>query len=220
MVSVVLIEPEHPSNIGAVARVMANFGFKKLILVNPKCDYLDNEAILRAKRSALQILKSAKVADLPVLDNFETVVGTSAIGSRDFNIIRSPLKPEQIKKFVTKNSAIVFGREGKGLKNKELRMCDFIVKIPTSSKYRTMNLSHSVAVMLYELSGIKTKEILLATKKDKDILLKQIKNSADSLKFTTKKKKETQLKVWKRVIGKAMITKRELQALFGFFKKI
>jgi len=222
MMSVVLVEPEHPSNIGAVARVMANFGFKNLVLINPKCDYLDKEAILRAKHSALKILKNAKLADFSMLNNFDTVIGTSAIESIDYNVMRSPLSPEQMKKFVTKNTAVVFGREGKGLKNNEIAMCDFIVKIPTSREYRTMNVSHAVAVVLYEISKSKIKEnkIRLATKKEKDILLKQIKKSAEKLDFATKEKKETQDRVWKRVIGKALITKRELQALFGFFKKI
>ena len=220
MITVVLVEPEHPSNIGAAARAMANFGFKKLILINPKCNHLDNEAILRAKHSALKILKSAKVADFSILNNFDTVIGTSAIESIDYNVMRSPLNPEQMKKFATKNTAVVFGREGKGLKNNEIAMCDFIVKIPTSKEYRTMNVSHSVAIILYELSKIKENKIRLATKKEKEILLNQIRKSAENMDFATKEKKETQIKVWKRVIGKALITRRELQALFGFFKKI
>ena len=222
MITVVLVEPEHPSNIGALARVMANFGFRKLILINPKCNHLDNEAILRAKHSSLKILKNAKVADFSILNSFDTVIGTSAIESIDYNVMRSPLNPEQMKKFVTKNTAIVFGREGKGLKNNEIAMCDFILKIPTSKEYRTMNISHSAAVILYEISKTKIKKhsIRIATKKEKDILLKEIKKSAENLEFSTKEKKETQIKVWKRVIGKALITRRELQALFGFFKKI
>jgi len=220
MTSVILVEPEHPSNIGAVARVMANFGFKKLILINPKCNHLDNEAILRAKHSALKILKNSELADFSVFDRFDTVIGTSAIESMDYNVMRSPLNPEQMRKFIAKNTAIVFGREGKGLKNNEIAMCDFIAKIPTSKSYRTMNISHSAAVILYEISKIKENKIMLATRKEKGILLKQIKKSADKMDFATKDKKETQIKVWKRVIGKALITRRELQALFGFFKKI
>jgi len=222
MTAVILVEPEHPSNIGAVARVMANFGFKKLILINPRCNHLDNEAILRAKHSALKILKNAEISDFSALGRFGTVIGTSAIESIDYNVMRSPLNPEQMKKFATKNTAIVFGREGKGLKNNEIAMCDFIVKIPTSKSYRTMNISHSAAVILYEISRTRIKEdkIRLAAKKEKDILLRQIKKSVENLDFATKDKKETQIKVWKRVIGKALITRRELQALFGFFKKI
>jgi len=60
----------------------------------------------------------------------------------------------------------------------------------------------------------------MAEKKDKKILLKLINQSLNKLKFSTKDKKETQKKLWKRIIGKSYLTKREFQAMCGFFKKI
>ena len=44
MISIVLVEPKNSGNVGAIARAMANFGFSKLILVNPKCNHLSQTA--------------------------------------------------------------------------------------------------------------------------------------------------------------------------------
>ena len=58
MISTILIEPETPGNIGAIARSMKNFDLKNLILINPKCGHLDKEALDRATH-AKEILKNA-----------------------------------------------------------------------------------------------------------------------------------------------------------------
>lgn len=227
MMSIVLIEPEHPSNIGAVARVMANFGFSDLVLINPKCNHLDAEAILRAKHSAAKILKSARVEDFSYLKKFDYLIGTSAILGTDYNVPRSPLTPEELAEKlngVNRKIAIVFGREGIGLRKKEIEACDFIVTIPTDEKYATMNISHSAAVVLYELHKLKSnrirEKIVYAGKKDKEIVLKLVNELIDGMEFATKEKRETQRKVWKRIVGKSMMTKREAFALCGFFKKL
>ena len=60
MTTIILVEPETPGNIGAVARAMANFGFNKLLLVNSQCNHLDEEAKNRAK-AGLNVLEKAKI---------------------------------------------------------------------------------------------------------------------------------------------------------------
>jgi TrmH family RNA methyltransferase len=223
MITVVLVEPENEGNIGAVARAMGNFDFKDLLLINPKCNHLNLDAISRAKH-AKEILKKAKVRKFPFLKKFDYVIGTTAKTGNDYNILRIPLTPEELaNKISTKSKvALVFGRESDGLTNKEILECDFIVKIPTADKYKTLNLSHSVSIMLYELFKKKDKsdKTELASKKEKDILLEEISKIIKRSKFSTKEKEETQKKVWKKIVGKSMLTKREAFALIGFFKKI
>lgn len=223
MITVVLIEPENDGNVGAVARAMANFGFEELVLINPKCKHLSDEALSRSKH-AKSILEKAKVEDYSFLKKFDYLVGTSAITGTDYNVPRSPLTPEQLAEKISAKSktAILFGRESYGLTVKEVLGCDFIVKIPSSDKYKTLNLSHSVSIILYELFKKLPKEnkIPLASSIEKNVLLKRISDVLDKIKFATPDKKETQKKVWKRVIGKSMLTKRESFALIGFFKKI
>lgn len=220
---IILLEPETPGNIGAVARVMMNFGFTNLVLVHPLCDHLSKESQDRAKH-ARDILKKAKIVDLNALKKYHTLIGTTAQLGTDYNIPRSPLPPEQLSKIVPdkKDVGILFGREGSGLSNKEIELCDFVVTIPTSKQYQTMNLSHSVAVICYELSKHKeniTSHIRFATSADKKQLLKMIFVRLNAIKFSNKTKKETQKKIWKRIVAKSFLTKREAFGLMGFFRK-
>ena len=224
MLTIVLIEPISPGNIGAIARAMKNFDLKKLILINPKCNPQSEEATKRAKH-AKDILKKAKIVEnFDYLKRFDYIIGTSAnVGSTDYNIPRLPVKPENLK-IKNKNSVIVFGREDSGLTNEEIMKCDFIVSIPSSKKYQTLNISHAAAIIFYELFKQKKEtsheHIRMAVNKDKQILFKLINQSLNKLNFSTPDKKETQKKLWKRIIGKSYLTKREFQAMCGFFKKI
>ncbi len=227
MINIILIEPQTEGNIGAVARVMKNFDFSNLVLINPKANHLGREALDRATH-AKSILKKAKVKDFSYLKKFDYLIGTTAMIGSDYNIPRSPLIPEQLAEKISKvkgKIGIVIGREGTGLNNEEIIKCDFIVAIPTSKKYPTMNVSHATSIILYELFKKSGKEkisdhINFATKKDKEIILKHVNKVLDRIEFSTKEKKETQKIVWKRIVGKAMLTKREAFALIGFLKKI
>lgn len=230
MLTIVLIESEYPSNIGAIARVMANFDFNDLVLINPKCNHLDKEAILRAKHSSSKILKNAKIRDFSYLNSFDYLVGTTSRIGTDYNIPRSPLDIDKFSGILKKISsrktkvALLFGRDGSGLNNKEIQKCDFVVAIPSSPKYAALNISHAAAILLYEIfknskNNKIGENIAFANKKDKDVVLNYIYKALDKMSFQTKAKKETQKKVWKRVIGKAMLTRREVFALCGFFKK-
>ncbi len=227
MIAVILVEPETEGNIGAVARVMKNFDFKELVLINPKADHLGRESLDRATH-ARDILKKAKVKDFSYLKRFDCLVGTTAMIGSDYNIPRSPLTPKQLAEKINNvkgKIGILVGRESIGLSNEEIRKCDFVVAIPSSKKYPTMNVSHAVSIILYELFDRMDKEkvgghINFATKKDKEIVLMHVDNALDRMEFSTKEKKETQRIVWKRIVGKAMLTKREAFALIGFLKKL
>jgi len=223
MTTIILVEPETPGNIGAVARVMANFGFNKLILVNPQCNHLDEEAKNRAK-SGLKILEKAKITKnlKQTLKQFHTTIATTAMLGTDYNIPRSPLSPEQLaKKTLPQKTAILFGRESQGLSNEEVNLVDFVVTIPTPKKYPTLNLSHSVTIILYELANkTSTEHIQLASKAEKDQIMKHINNIINKLTFTTPSKKQTQKTIWKRIFSKSFLTKREAFAVIGFLKKL
>lgn len=233
MISVILIEPSLSGNLGAICRSMKNFGLKDLILINPKCNKDSKTAHNRAKH-AQDILNNAKVKDLAFLKRFDYLVATTAKTGRDYNIRRTPLTPEELsvklnsieKKNKTKKRlkiGIIFGREGIGLTNKEIDLCDFSVTIPSSKSYPTLNLSHASTILFYELFKEKESNIsnfIPVGKKEKQNLLKLINKKIDSFEFSTKEKRQTQRLLWKRIIGKAMLTRREAFALFGFFKKI
>ncbi|MBS3097166.1 RNA methyltransferase [Candidatus Woesearchaeota archaeon] len=230
MISTILIEPETPGNIGAIARSMKNFDLKNLILINPKCGHLDKEALDRATH-AKEILKNAIIKDFPYLKEFDYLIATTSQLGTDYNIPRSPITPEQLAEKLAKinlkelNVGILIGREGIGLKNKEILMSDFVVTIPSSKAYPTLNAAHAATIVFYEIFKKIGKEkvnehIIPATKIEKEIILKKLDNILDKMEFTTKEKKETQRKIWKRIVGKSFLTRREAFALIGFLKKI
>lgn len=227
MINIILIEPQNSGNIGAIARCMKNFGFENLMLVNPKCNHLDATSIARASH-AIDILKNAQIIKKAKIKNFDCVIGTTSVVGNDYNISRIPLTPTKLAKLIANvkgNIAIIFGRESKGLNNKEISLCDFIVTISATKKYPSLNLSHSVAIILYELfkkspKGILGKKFRYATKKEKQIIMRYLNNVLERMDFHTKEKKDTQRKVWKRMIGKSFLTKREAFALIGFLRKI
>jgi len=226
MIYVVLIEPKTSGNIGAVARAMMNFGLKNLVIVNPKCDHLSMEAIKRAKH-AKPILKKSKIVEKSHLRKFDYIIGTTSKLGRDYNIPRSPLVPEELaEKLKSKKGkiAILFGREDSGLTDKEILGCDFVVNIP-SSKYSALNISHAASIIFYELfkkQGEKqlAKNIPIATKKEKKIILRLLNKKLEQMPFETAQKRETQKRLWKRILGKSMLTKREAFALLGFLRKL
>lgn len=227
MIQIVFVEPENPGNIGALARVMKNFGFKQLILVNPQCNHLAQDARNRAKH-ANDVLNNALVVDsLGDLDA-DYIVGSTAKLGTDYNIPRSPLTPADFAKKVIKiknNIALLIGREGKGLYNEEIALCDFIVNIPSSKTYPTLNAVHAATILLYELFIERNKESVhdkfkAASKQDKDQVLKVLDSALENMDFATKEKEETQRIVWKKLLGKSMLTKREAFALMGFLKKV
>lgn len=235
MLSVVIVEPETPGNIGSVARVMKNFGVRRLLLVNPKCNYLDGEAYGRAMH-ARDILKAAAVVkNFSYLKRFDYVVGTTAALGSDYNVLRSPITPDQLAQQLRSNIgsssnkktniAVVFGREGTGLTSKEISDCDLVVTIPASKKYRALNLSHAVAIVLYELfkSSRSLKlgsHIPLASAKEKKIAVSMVNEILARMDFAISSKKETQSLVWQRLVNKSFLTRREMYALLGFLRKV
>ena len=224
MISIVLIQPSNSGNLGAVARIMANFELKNLLLVKPKCKIHSSQAEKRAMHG-LSVLKKAKIIDFDDLKKFDYLIATTSKLGTDYNIPRSPISPEQLAKKVNINKkiAILFGPEDKGLTNEQLSKCDFSVTIPSSKSYPALNLSHSVAIILYELFKNKpnvSSHIISASKKEKQQIMKLINQALNKMQFQTPSKKQTQQIVWKKILGKSFLTKREAYALMGFLKKL
>ena len=229
MIDIILLEPVVPGNIGAVARAMKNFGFSRLVLINPHCNHLCDEARNRAKH-AQDVLENAEVIDFFIVDDYDYLIATTALVGTDYNIPRSPLSPSglanKIKKINAKSKiGLVIGREGNGMFNEEIKKCDFVVTIPASIEYPTLNISHSVSIMLYELhktfsETTSTSHINPIGKTEKEQITLMFEEIFNSMKWETKEKKETQQKLWKKIVGKAMLTKREAYGIMGFLRKI
>lgn len=153
-ISFILIEPREPGNIGSSARALKNMGFKNIELVKP-VHFFTVEARFMAC-DAVDVLEQAIVhSDLKdAIKDKSLVIGTTRrLGKQRGLII--PVK-ESIKRIIQtakKNRvAILFGREDKGLSNKEVEKCGFLITIPTNSSSPSLNLAQSILLVAYELS--------------------------------------------------------------------
>lgn len=151
-VRIVLVEPAGPLNVGAVARVMKNMGLNQLVLVNPQCDPLGDQARQMAVHGADILDAARQVATLPeALAECQRAIATTARTRTLSTPLESPRAalPWLLEDGVT--SALIFGPEDRGLSNDELIHAQRIVCIPSSSEYPSLNLAQAVAVCCYEL---------------------------------------------------------------------
>ncbi|HHQ44684.1 MAG TPA: RNA methyltransferase [Candidatus Altiarchaeales archaeon] len=221
---VVLVEPKYQGNIGSVARVMKNFGFNDLILVNPP--RIEGEARAMSMH-ALDVLENATVVEnLRDVDRYcDFKVSTSAITAGDSNALRSPVFPEELAKALDSdgNIGIVFGREDYGLYNEEVLECDMQVTIPANQEYPTLNLAQSVAVILYELSRSEHRKRAGKRKfreldgERKRVLYEMVDGMVDEV-FDDDWTRELNKKSMKQVFGRAFVSGREAQTLIGLFR--
>ncbi|WNG45256.1 RNA methyltransferase [Archangium minus] len=149
--TVILHQTRSPENLGSVARVMANFGFSRLILSDPRTYNFRGAERLAVKGDA--VLEAMAVAQsLPeALKDCVYAVGTT---SRTQIEGRTALTPEEAVARLAEQSrrgrvALVLGGEQRGLSNEELAFCTDFLVIPTSEVQPSMNLAQAAAVLLY-----------------------------------------------------------------------
>ena len=151
---IVLVEPQIEGNIGAVARCLRNFGLHELRILRHDGNFSD-ETRNRAKH-AQGVLDDCTIHQDwdSCFDDISLVIGTS--GKRELGdkvLFRHFLLPAEMGERLSDAEgkvAVVFGPEGMGLTQDELRACDLMLTIPTWEGYPILNLSHTVAIVCYE----------------------------------------------------------------------
>ena len=153
-VSIILVRPQSPGNIGSVARVMRNMGFGRLVLVAPE-RFPHPEARMMAS-GARDLLEAAAVHDTlaAATATCHWLAGTSARQRQHRNM---PLTPRLLGDKLPAlcqpyRVGLVFGPEDAGLTTAELDACHDLVAIPTSPEAPSLNLAQAVAVVCYEIS--------------------------------------------------------------------
>lgn len=156
-VTFVLVRPAFPGNVGAAARALKNFGFRRLALVPGRVP----EATLRGREAramahgAEDVLDAAEVhASLSeAVADAGVVVGTTArVRRRIPGLPVQDLAARLLPALPANRAAIVFGPEEKGLTNRELDLCRFVAHVPTSRSHRSLNLAQAVLLFAWELA--------------------------------------------------------------------
>jgi tRNA/rRNA methyltransferase len=228
-VAVTLVEPQYPVNVGHIARLMKNFGLKSLYFVRP---HFDKAEAAKYSTHGNDILIAAKSVTLSQLrKKFDVLIGTTAIQATSrLNILRESINAEQLAKIIhdssTKDFCILLGRESSGPNNKELELCNLIVTIDTKTNYRTMNVAHALAILLYEISKLqpsessvkKTKKrVELASQKNIDLLLQYVSRLADAGNYDLHKK--PLLEAAKKLLAKSAPTTKDIMLLMSLVRK-
>jgi tRNA/rRNA methyltransferase len=222
---VVLVEPSFEESIGFVARAMKNFGLDSFHIVKPSAKLGPNGRMRGAH--AQDVLDSIVVHDslLEALDGLDLSVATTAQTARSStNLLRKPMTPADLGKSIARMSGhvgIVFGREGTGLNNHELSLCDAIVTIPAADSYPTLNLSHAASIIFYELTKarLSVPRMDLASEEVKRTILAFLSELLDKAGLEEYKIGLT-VRALKSIMGRSAIRRREAGLLAGGLREI
>ncbi|HHY00733.1 MAG TPA: TrmJ/YjtD family RNA methyltransferase [Methanothermobacter sp.] len=226
MIYVVFVEPKTPGNIGFLARTMKNFGLNHLVLINP-CQ-LEHEAYYQSMHAREIIYNRQEYNSLTEFlkkVSIDFVVGTTGTAGGSYNLPRISITPENLAQSlnIQGDIALVFGREGDGLTNQELELCDLVVSIPTHESYPILNITHAAAIIFYELFKTQKKypveDLDEASLDEKNRLIDYTDEVLDKLDYPPHKQKNASI-VFKRVLGRAFISGREAHTLKGMFRRI
>jgi TrmH family RNA methyltransferase len=223
----ILVETKEPGNVGASARALKNMGFKNLEMVNPVYHVTGEDRFMAC--NAIDLLERAAI--YPTLKEAVTgkslVIGTTRRLGRRRGLIL-PLK-ESIKRIMTaakrNNIAILFGREDKGLNNKEVEECGFLITIPTDSLSPSLNLAQSVLLVAYELSQTfySGTSPVLVKHAELEKFYHYVNSILRLLEYIPRGDRDIETKIMrnlKHLIGRAGLTDWELRMFYGICEQL
>lgn len=232
---VVLVSPLYSGNVGSVARLAGNFGLADVVLVNPQCDWLDDEAQKYACRLAQDTLRGFRVASSVA----EALVGcTSAVAfTRRIGDMRQPDTPVgSIPGLQAEGKvALVFGREDSGLTHDEVLQCTHICTLPAAAGAGSLNLSHAICIVLFKMfeaategvDGWWTGDTTEPQLQERPALIEETNALFDHWRETMVAaglvkagNPDRMLGHIRKLIARARITTREVNMLRGFLSKV
>jgi tRNA (cytidine32/uridine32-2'-O)-methyltransferase len=228
-IAVAVVDSQTPGNVGTIARAMKNFGFTDLKLVDPPALDPAGEAYGFAGHAREDVLPNHDVLSFDALvTDFYTVGFTAITGRDEKKHIRYPFKtPAELGDHlagVETDIALVFGREGTGLSNKEFARIDEVCSIPASAEYPVLNLGQAATVALYELRDLALDGTQQPTRHDRaderalEGLYDQFGSFLGTIDHPEEKRAKTE-RLLRRVLGRAHPTGREVSTLRGLFRR-
>ena len=228
-ISFILHKPQLSENIGACARAIKNFNFKKLIIVNPK-PLFPNDKILATSVGAKEIIKNSKVYEdmESAAKKFDYIVATT---SRFRNINLKHIRLNNLNEIdFNKKIGFLLGSEASGLSNNEISYANCTMQIPTNPEFKSLNLSHSVIIIAQAIASLikfkkskysKSKKIKSASKKDILSMVNFcIKNLEKRNFFKPIEKKPIMLENLRSIFYKMELSEKETRILSSVFASL
>jgi tRNA/rRNA methyltransferase len=225
----VLVRPLKPGNVGAAARALKNMGLADLRLVAPRADAGGRAAAAMAVHAG-DLLRGARRYDglAEALADRTLAIGTTCrpglyrsgvVGLRE-------AAAQLVAEAAANRVAIIFGPEDTGLINRELKLCQRLVTIPTAAEYPSLNLAQAVMLVAYELLiATGTARELPATEPRAptaavDAMMERLSEALVSIGFLPADNPEHIMFALRAVVGRAGIGVRELDILSGIARQI
>jgi TrmH family RNA methyltransferase len=229
MITVAVVDAATPGNVGTIARAMKNFGLRDLKLVDPPELDPDGEAYGFAGQAREDVLPDAEEISFDdLVSEYHTVGCTAITNETDGSHVRYPfVTPAELADDlagVETDVAVVFGRERVGLTNDELARMDRICSIPASDEYPVMNLGQAATVVLYELRSVTLEDtqhpdaIVRADERAIEGLHDQFGEFLAAIGHPDEKRPKAE-RLFRRVVGRAHPTGREVKTLRGLFRR-
>jgi tRNA/rRNA methyltransferase len=224
----VLFKPQSAGNIGAAARALKNMGFDDLRLVAPGT-LNQREAVAMAVH-ADDVLATAKTyPDLAaaLADCSITVGTTSRRGG--YRSAAQPLRDAAVELGALSGSnriAVIFGREDRGLTNRELKLCHRLITIPTAPEYTSLNLAQAVVVVAYELmiasnaSAATSTTLEFVSASISDAMLARMADALVSIGFIDEQNPDHIMFALREIFGRSGLTPREVEILNGMARQM
>jgi len=231
-VRIVLVEPRYGGNIGQCARAMLNMGLTRLVLVSPR-EHLSDEARWMA-REGQGLLEEAQVCGTlqEALAPVTLAIGTTRRVGKYRRPIRTPGEAvRDILPLLRENQvAFVFGREVSGLTSEELDRCQWIVSIPASKSFPSLNLAQAVLICCYELFvAVARQEALrgpdpearrLAGPALLERFFAHLQDVLREIRFLVGDQAPAILRTLRRIFGRADLDPRDLRILHGILAQM
>ncbi len=225
-ISIILVRPKFPENVGSVARAMKNMGLARLVIVNGSSPLHANAYKLAS--GAEDILERAEELSTlrEAISELKCLVGMTSRGGRD----RHPdLTPKALGKKIVSLSqgnsiGLAFGSEKEGLTNEELSLCHFYVRIPSMESFPSLNLAQAVMVVCYELfqasREIPEAPVRLAQAEQLERMLEHMEKTLIQIGFLDSDHPKRIMRALRRLFGRTQMDEREVQILQGIWSQM
>lgn len=219
-IRLVLVGPEGRINMGFILRLARNFGIDDLCVVNPQFDLNDPEVEEFAARGAELLSKVVIKSSVDeCLSDVRLSICTTSIADLESDVLRQSIPPHFLSYVLPKTGkvALVFGRESVGLKREELDKCDLVSTLDTGTDYNVLNLSHAVAIYLYEFFRASISESYEVSECDEN-LLRALRRELEELSLLLDDEKG--VRALRNILFRANPRNPECGALYRILKKI
>jgi tRNA/rRNA methyltransferase len=229
-ITIVLHKPKYAGNIGSVARAAKNMGINKIMVVGA-ADFDREEMQQRSTHLAADVLDQIQYCERieEALGGFNYIVGTTArLGKARGPFISPRAVARDIADISQKNKiALLFGPEDTGLANEELRLCHAVVTIPTSREFTSLNLSHAVMILCYEIFIASPEAAVaaesspkLARSEELEGMYGQIKTLLADIEFLNPENPEYWMMHIRRFFARAGVLSREAGVVRGICRQL